>query len=502
MKNVFEQIYQTIYAEENQDKNSFFIGGNFFTYGDLRSQVNRIRFVLQNSNDNSNFIGVVGGDDLETYATLFAIWLEGRAYVPLSKSNPKDRLTEIVEQAGIQLVFAPSDADLIEGLNYIDVRKLQVNEELPLLDYIPFPGNLNAYMLFTSGSTGVPKGVPIMRSNVDAFMDSMNVIDFNISSSDKCLQMFDLTFDVSVGSIITSIVAGACLYTVPNDVVKPVYIYELMEDHDLTVLIMVPSVINFLRRFFDEIHCESVRYCGFIGEGLKLSVTNEWMACIPKSRIFNFYGPTENTIFCTYYELDRKGDNSALRDVISIGKTFKKSGVVIINKNEEFVGANEEGELCLYGEQLTQGYHNNSEKNRTSFFTKVFNGEPTRFYRTGDSCQFDEKGDLLFHGRVDFQIKIQGYRIEVSEIEFHANQFLKPINMVVLPVSDGQSEAILGAVIEAGENQVDLVELKHYLLKKIPEYMVPANYVFVPTIRLTSSGKIDRKSLTKLFFEQ
>jgi acyl-coenzyme A synthetase/AMP-(fatty) acid ligase len=244
-----------------------------------------------------------------------------------------------------------------------------------------------------------------------------------------------------------------------------------------------------------------MKYSLFCGEALPLDVTAEWANCIPNASVMNVYGPTEDTIFCTHYTYKRNGHNKVSNGLISIGQAMDdKTYTIIIDQNNEIVKPGEKGQLCLGGVQLTPGYWKNEEKNRETFFYKDYKGLPTRFYKTGDLCSSDTDGDIMYLGRIDSQIKVQGFRVELSEIEFFAKQYLQKINAIAVAFTNKINNTEIGMVIEAGE--FDSKELINYLKTKMPVYMIPTKISFIKVFPLNINGKIDRKNLEGLFKTQ
>jgi acyl-coenzyme A synthetase/AMP-(fatty) acid ligase len=274
-----------------------------------------------------------------------------------------------------------------------------------------------------------------------------------------------------------------------------------MDEHDLSIAFMVPSMLNYLRPYFSEINCPKMKYSVFCGEALYQSITEEWAKCIPNARIDNFYGPTEDTIFCSYYTYSRTGTNETKNDVLSIGKAMYNNYMDVFDEENNFSNVGETGELCLSGKQLTSGYFNNEKLNQEKFFFKELSGEKMRFYRTGDLCIKNHSGNFDFIGRKDSQVKIQGYRIEMGEIEHHCRAFLKEINLITIPFCNKDNNTEIGLFIEAYEQEGLVDELKKYLNSKLPAYMVPTRYYFVPVFPVNSSDKIDRVKLKNIITE-
>jgi len=327
------------------EKNAFFINGCFHSYYDFAIAMSKIRKAIQsNISETEKHIGLVTNDDLETYAAIIALWFEGKACVPISPEAPKNRNKNIIRQALIRTIIDSSEKPQFPEYNLIGSRKLPESE----LDLAPKNTSNQelAYILFTSGTTGQPKGVPITRENLDCFNTAFWEIGFNIDDDDRCLQMFELTFDFSVVSYLVPLLKGACQYTIPKNVIKYGYIYQLMDEQKLTFAGLVPSVLYYLCPHFDEINLPDMKYCIFCGEALPLDITEEWARCLPKAEIFNFYGPTEQTVFCTYYPFDRTSRNKTHNGVLSIGKAMKGTKTIVVDESNHRSPPGGKGELC------------------------------------------------------------------------------------------------------------------------------------------------------------
>ena len=483
--------------QEFAERNAFCINEKFFTYKDFREVISKIKIQIAENED--DVMGLVVNDDIETYASIFAIWSEGKAYTPLNPDVPAERNQSIIDQLNIKTLLDSSDnLELFENAKTVSTKRLKSIElNYKELFFKEVEDQKNAYILFTSGSTGTPKGVPITRENLACFVEAFWKMGYDINQEDRCLQMFELTFDLSVMSYLIPLLKGACVYTIPKNKIKYSYIYELMDEHELTVALMVPSILNYLRPYFDEIDCPKMKYSLFCGEALFQSITDEWAKCIPNARIDNVYGPTEDTIFCSVYTYNRDGSNEAKNDILSIGKSMYHNYMDVFDEDNNIVNTDEIGELCLSGKQLTPGYINNDRLNQEKFFFTELSGETIRFYRTGDLCIKNPTGNFDFIGRKDSQVKIQGYRIELGEIEHHCRDFLKEINPVAIPFQNKTNNTEIVLFIETHEQNVVVNELKEYLYAKLPAYMVPTQYYFVPKFPVNSSDKIDRVKLKK-----
>ncbi|MBN1414275.1 MAG: amino acid adenylation domain-containing protein [Bacteroidales bacterium] len=472
-------------------RNSFFINERFFTYKDLATSISRIRKELRKISFEGKIIGLITNDDLDTYASILALWLEGFAYVPLHPGHPVERGLEIINQAGLQIIIDSSENPVYNVCQVISC-KCQGNVELNLSPKQVDENEL-AYILFTSGSTGKPKGVPISRKNLGSFMKAFWETGIRIDENDRCLQCFDLTFDVSVQSFLVPLTKGACVYTIPHDQIKPTYAHALLEDHKLTFGAMAPSMVRFLKPYFDEIELPELRYQILTAEASTLELIEEWSKCIPNADIFDFYGPTEATIYCTCSKFNREGNNKQLNGLFTIGKPLNGITAIITDEKRNIVPVNHKGELCVSGDQVTTGYWTNTEKNRESFFEKEIGGAVKRFYRTGDLCYYDEDGDIMYSGRIDFQVKIQGYRIELGEIEHHARACVvgKNVAAVAFENRSGNNEIALFIEGEIG----DIREVESYLKSRLPYYMIPSKIIIKEVFPLNKNDKLDRNAL-------
>ncbi|RYZ00349.1 MAG: hypothetical protein EOO11_01950 [Chitinophagaceae bacterium] len=490
---ILAELAQSLQA--NGSRNALCIDKRFYTYHELAVAVSGIRQKLSGAPDAGSVVGIVANDDLPTYAAIIAIWLEGKTYVPLNPDTPVDRNRSILGQAGIRVLLDSSETPVLAGeVQHIGTRELpagSIDLSVPELSSDSF-----AYILFTSGSTGLPKGVPITHANLSGFVRAFDAIGLEIGADDRCLQMFELTFDLSVMSYLVPFLKGACVYTIPKRAIKFSYIFELIDEEKLTVALMVPSILHYLRPYFDEIDAPWMRYSLFCGEALPLDLAEEWSQCLPAARVLNVYGPTEDTIFCTTYELQRGGGSKHHQGIMSIGTAMLGTITRIVDEAGNEVAAGQEGELCLGGVQLTPGYLNNEAKNKETFFMAA---DGTRLYRTGDLCYADAEGDIFYIGRLDFQVKIQGFRVELAEIEFHAKAFLGKYNVIALAFDHESGNMELGLVVEAKEQDTD--GLRAHLKSQLPAYMIPSQIHFEETFPLNVNGKFDRKELKKKFLQ-
>ena len=468
------------------------INGTTYTYEQLGKCISAIRCLLRQQGGTDRIAALAVHDDIETYASIFSLWMEGMAYVPLHPNQPLERNNSIISQVGTQLIL---DSAVNSPFNAVNTSMVKANSGQDWFgDIVQVDIDQLAYILFTSGSTGVPKGVTISRRNVSAFMESFWQTGIQIDYSDRCLQAFDLTFDVSVQSYLVAFTRGACLYTVPYGMVKYLYVAQLIQQEGITFGAMAPSMLTYLRPYFEEFDATSLRACILTAEACPTDLMEDWYNCATNTDIYDFYGPTEATIYCTYYKLSRQEENLSENGIVSIGCPLANVDAIILAEDGTLIQDQEKGELCVSGDQVTYGYWNNPAKNAESFSEKEVNGKVRRYYHTGDLCYRHQSGNIMYCGRMDQQAKIQGFRVELGEIEYHAREYYqKQYRTVAIAFQNTNSLTEIALFVEKPEE--DSSQLLAYLRTKLPGYMVPTRIFYRDAFPLNTSDKINRTQL-------
>ncbi|NGX16857.1 amino acid adenylation domain-containing protein [Wenzhouxiangella sp. XN24] len=469
------------------------------SYAELLESALRIKRLIRRHAEISSRIAVVAADDSMTYAGMLACWLAGCAYIPLNKGNPAARNEEILRSAEVPLILASAAFEAAsEAATAIGIPMVSTNEnDLPEPDrrIEQVTADDIAYMLFTSGSTGTPKGVPITHGNLAAFFASWDADPTcRLSADDRVLQMFELSFDLSVQCFFGPLRYGASCHVVPHRGISYLNIVKILQNERISVAVMVPSVLAYLERFFSELQLPELKHSIFAGEALLNSLTEGWSRCVPNALIQNAYGPTEATILCYIYDWEREqAAEESENGIVPIGYPMMGNGHTILDTEDQPVGPGQEGELCISGPQLTPGYWKNPTKNSEAFCNIDVDGLPTRFYRTGDLVATMPSGPLMWRMRKDFQVKIDGHRIELGEIEAHTRAFTGASLVTALARPDADGHPVLALFLEPGRRSDR--ELRDHLAKVLPVYMQPRHIIRLDEMPLTASGKIDRSRL-------
>ncbi len=457
--------------QEHLEKTWCVIENEAYTYQNLSDYIQEFQFPISQS---QGPIGVVLHNDFETYAALIACWLSGKAYVPLNPEYPTQRLQDIIDASELKWVLDSKNVGL-PSINTIACIQKQVPVSFRWKFFAPENTDI-AYILFTSGTTGKPKGVPITFGNLQAFFDGFFELGYILDSQDKFLQMFELTFDLSVMSFGIPTLLGASFYVPSQQLVKPLALYDTLESQEISFALMVPSAVEMLAPYADELELPHLKVSQFCGEALKLSQVAIWAKACPQTQIDNVYGPTEATIYCTRYTVPS-----------NINECLHNNGIVCIGKPMKTVSLmlDEAKELCLGGAQTTKGYLHANEEQRSKFFEK----DGIWFYKSGDIGSID--GENYFcHGRSDDQIKIQGYRVELSEIEFAGSKILPEIQNRCLAIETANGWE-LHLVFDIESTSIDLLKVNEHL----PDYMHIKAVHAVHPFPLNSNGKVDKKAL-------
>jgi len=491
-KSPVERVLQT--ALKYPDRPALELHNASYSYRELTESASAVAGSISDLNDQCPFIAVMADKSFSCYAGILGIMMAGKAYLPLNPRFPATRSVYMLEKARVRTLIAGHNSD-DELDNVLDLY--------PSGMYVIFPeGGISqvtseetlahnpAYLLFTSGTTGKPKGVPVSNQNLASYLDfMMKTYDFH--PEDRFTQNFDLTFDLSVHDLFLAWSSGACL-CVPQDS-SSFAMASFIREKQPTVWFSVPSVVILMERMrlLKPAAFPTIRLSFFCGEAFHSLSAAAWRTAAPQSRLVNLYGPTEATIAITHYELLDKPElwKSEL-GIISIGRVFEGNSLMIHGETSQV----KEGELCLSGNQVVDGYFENEQADREAFFQDT--GKQQLWYKTGDLVKVDEDGDLFFLGRKDAEVKISGYRVNLKEIE-NVLAGYDPVGQAVVifeEAVDGQG-IILAFILGKKPEKIEEMELDAFCRQQLPWYMIPGKFIFVEEIPLNPNGKVDLAAL-------
>ncbi|WP_306304989.1 non-ribosomal peptide synthetase [Nocardia concava] len=472
------------------------------TYGELAPRVNRLaRLLISKGVGPDAVVGVTAQRSIDTVVALYAVVAAGAAYVPVDPAHPADRLRHILDTSAVTLVLSVGGATLpeLDGISVLDVAELGALEDFsaePVTDADRLaalrPDNL-AYVLYTSGSTGLPKGVATSHR---AIMNQLRWLEhrYGVTSADRIMQRAPLAFDVSVWECFLPAMVGAPLVIPrPGGHQDLDYLAGLMRDFGVTIAEHVPSVLAALIAEGHGDALASFRHLHTGGEALPVDLLGELRELVGGA-VHNAYGPTEAAISTIYHEFSDADPDFE----VAIGRPNWNTRAYVLDSRLRPVPTGVIGELYLAGTQLARGYQGRGGLTADRFVADPFGVPGARMYRTGDLVRWNRGGDLVYMGRNDFQVKLRGQRIELGEIEAALLSAAGVANAVVLLAEDTAGTDCLVGYVSGPDLDADTV-LAH-ARTQLPAYMVPAHLVTLAEMPLTTVGKLDRNALPPVEF--
>jgi amino acid adenylation domain-containing protein len=351
-----------------------------------------------------------------------------------------------------------------------------------------------AYILYTSGSTGQPKGVMISHHNALAFVRWCQAY-FQPVADDVFSNHAPLHFDLTILDIYVAAMAGAAMVVVPHDAsIFPRKLASFIDEHAITIWYSVPSILTtlVLHGNLGPDRLPSLRHVIFAGEVFPTKHLRNLMRLLPHAAFTNLYGPTETNV-CTYYRVPPLPED--MSEPIPIGGAIDDVACFAVTENGDLAGIGEVGELCVRGHTVAYGYWGDAEKTAQSFVVNPVGPEPDRTYRTGDLVRPTARGEFVFLGRKDHQIKSRGYRIEIGDIEAAICAHPDVVECAVIPIPDELIGNRIKAVIAAKEGVLTAADLTRHCDGLLPKYMIPEEFELRTVLPRTSTGKVDRQAL-------
>jgi amino acid adenylation domain-containing protein len=522
------QSWVTQQAEARPNATAVVMGSETLTYAQLESSSNQLAHLLgQGGCKKGDRVCILMPKSPSAIVSMIGILKAGCMHVPIDIATPPARIRHIFDSCENRWTLAAgrvtplldellSDTTLRArtSVGWLDPQPPSGTNftsefsgaDMDAADSSAFPpqgsSDDGSHILFTSGSTGVPKGVVITHSNVATFV-AWALKHYGIDHTDRFSGHTPFHFDLSTFDIFGTITAGAQLHLVPAETaLLPPKLAEFIRNSELTQWFSVPSVLNYLSKFNAVKHHDfpSLRRVLWCGEVLPTPALIYWMERLPKVRFSNLYGPTEATIASSFYDVTSIPTDP--KAPIPIGRACHGEQLLVLDDKLEPAAPREIGNLYIAGAGLSPGYWRDPEKTAAAFLLDPHQGDPPgRLYRTGDLAWQDEDGLIHFVGRADSQIKVRGYRIELGEIETALNALgkLQESAVVAIPTDNFGGWMICCAYVLRPGDEVTLNNLREHLKTLIPTYMFPARWMAFEVLPKNANGKIDRPRLKELF---
>jgi amino acid adenylation domain-containing protein len=519
-------IHQLFEAQVRQrpDEIALQFGHQSFTYQQLNQGSNQLARYLQRLGISAEMpVGICLERGAEAIAAMLAILKAEGAYVPLDPSYPLERLSFMLADAGITVVL--TQADWAESLQSTTTKVIcleqswdaiaQESEENLL---VPCAADQCAYVIYTSGSTGTPKGVMVPHRAVNRLVCETNYVQ--IEPDDRIAQVATLVFDAATFEVWGALLNGAALIGIEREItLSPTDFIAELQQQQITILFLTTALFN---QTVSQIPAafQSLKYLLFGGERVNVDQVRTLLKQGKPQHLIHVYGPTENTTFSTWYEVQDVSENAT---TIPIGQAIANTQVYVLDVHLNPVPAHVIGEIYLGGDGLAQGYLNRPELTAERFIDfelpipdfelkheeqphpqskipsrmpdRAINSKSIRLYKTGDRALYRSNGDLEFLGRTDYQIKIRGFRVELGEIEATIGQYPTVQTVVVIVRDIDRNHQLIAYVVPQVSTRLTERELRSFLKAKLPAYMVPATFVVLDRLPLNANGKVDQKAL-------
>ncbi len=501
------------------------VSGKSFSYFELNTFSDNIaNCIIENSEKECKMAAVLGAKSLETYAAVLGILKASKAYVPLNPRFPIARTINMIKKSGVDTIILsheslgylkeillksdfslkiilPNVEDATEFISCFQGCQFYLksdlkNSENPIINST---AKDIAYLLFTSGSTGEPKAVAVSNFNVTSYLDFISE-NYDLTENDRFSQTFDLTFDLSVHDMFVCWQSGGCLVIPEKD--SSFFMSKYIKNNKVSVWFSVPSLAVMMSkmRLLKTDAFPALKYSFFCGEPFFINTALDWQKAASKSKVINLYGPSETTIAISNCELKNE-NNPQKNGVFSIGKVFPTQEYCIINDKIEVLQSGEKGELCFRGSQVINGYFNDPESTDRSFIQIPGKGNKM-WYKTGDLI-IEETGNLFYLGRLDSEVKVGGFRVNLQEIDYiimksSGSEFVASVSFS--KANDGVNK-LYSFVCPAKNSTILESGIISSCKEKLPWYMIPEKVFIIEKMPLNKNGKIDKRELIEKYLK-
>jgi iturin family lipopeptide synthetase A len=466
------------------------------TYRKLNENANKLARCMQKRIEKQQLVGLICENSIEMITMILASFKAGNVYVPIDRNQPQKRLASMIESTNIH-TFLMEETDTADKAYeklkkvYTDINRItpsdaSMEDGMSNLAQSFAPEDL-AYIIFTSGTTGKPKGVMINQNSIGLSIQ-WRANEYKLNTDDKVLQLFSYVFDGFLTSSLTPLVSGATLILLDSERDKDAFhILNRIREEKITHFIIVPTLYHALLQIMEEQDLDCVRSVTLAGESTSAKLIQLSKERNKNVELVNEYGPTENAVVTTCKRNMQEGN------LITIGKPVDGTRVYILDEYGNLLPKGIPGELCIGGKKLARGYLGEEKKTKECFVENHYEkGE--RLYFTGDIAKWTNDGEIEFIGRKDSQVNVKGYRVELGEVEKTLSQCQDVKNCVVLSEDNEQGITELIAFYVA-QGQMERKQVRQYAMENLPAYMIPSYFVEVSEIPYTNIGKVNTKEL-------
>jgi len=480
-------------AERTPDARAVVAQDGEFSYAELDRRTNQLANYLQSLGIGpERRAGIALPRSAEMIVAALAILKAGGTYVPIDPAYPLQRFKYLAENSGVSVLL--THRAVPEGVNTQQIKVVPLESHWSKAATMPQhapPSRVEdaslAYIIYTSGSTGKPKGVMVSHENVVRSTEARR--SYYTIWPERFLVLSSFSFDSSVASIFWTLAAGGELWLPPEGTQQNIArIREFVRRGRITHLLALPSLYRAVLLHAGSNGLESLRTVIVAGEACAVDLPAEHFRHLPETLLFNEYGPTEASVWCTVYRTTPVAQSRS----VPIGKPISSTGIHILDGQMQSVSPMEAGEIYIGGPQVARGYLGRPDITAERFVPNVFSEMPgARLYRTGDIGRHTADGNIEFLGRADQQVKIRGYRIELAEIEAALLEHPGIREAAVI----SRKERLVAYVVAKPGPEIDAADLRRFLRQHLPEYMTPATYITLDSLPLNANGKLDRQAL-------